>query len=78
MVYEYIIIYVCDIENMVFKIQNNFNNNVINYGFQRDLMLIICWLLICKVVFNLGVLKSYFVFEIKINKMYVIMFVFFV
>lgn len=78
MVYEYIINYVCDIENMVFKIQNNFNNNVINYGFQRDLMLIICWLLICKVVFNLGVLKSYFVFEIKINKMYVIMFVFFV
>lgn len=44
MVHEYIIIYACDIENMVFKIQNNPNNNVTNHGFQRDLMLITCWL----------------------------------
>lgn len=60
---------------MVFKIQNNPNNNVTNHGFQRDLMLITCWLPTCKVVFNLGVLKSYSVFETKTNKMYVIMFV---
>lgn len=44
MVHEYIIIYACDIENIVFKIQNSPNNNVTNHGFQRDLMLITCWL----------------------------------